>query len=141
MHVESLPRDWIDSCFLRLLFQNLISEEREDIRETSLSAWQTALSILSPSDNLMETIVSQELVYQWYMIVMTPLGSAIDTSTFYRPNANTNGEWHNVDKNMLSQDLSLITFELTLKARIAAATALAKLIAFWPADVRLRTII
>ena len=41
-------------------------------------------------------------------------------------------ERHNVDKNMLAQDLSLITVEVTLKARVAGATALAYLIVFWP---------
>jgi TATA-binding protein-associated factor len=135
MNVVSLPRDWIKSNFLCLLFQNLISEEREDIREASLVAWQTALLILSTSVELMTGTVARELILQWFTTIMTPLGAPIDTNTFYRPNVNANGEWHNVDKNMLSQDLSLITIEVTLKARIAAASALARLMACWPDDV------
>jgi len=67
---------------------------------------------------------------------MTPLGVGIDTSTFYAPTLSVDGtdaapERHNVDKNMLSQDLSLVTVEVTIKARVAAAVALAYLMVFW----------
>ncbi len=131
--VESLPRDWIDTAFLRLLFQNLIVEERPDIRDATLKTWRMALSI---EGSTTETIVSPQVILEWYAILMTPLGVAIDPSTFYRPSEPTNGgllpERHNVDKNMLSQDLALISVEITLKARVAAATALAHLISFWP---------
>lgn len=36
MAVPTLPRDWIAAPFLRLLFQNLIAEERSDIRDASI---------------------------------------------------------------------------------------------------------
>ncbi|KAF9001878.1 SNF2 superfamily chromatin remodeling protein [Cyathus striatus] len=139
MAVSSLPRDWISSPFLCLLFQNLICEERSDIRETSLSAWRTALSIMSKTPELTPSSVNQQLILNWYSIMMTPLGVAIDTSCFYRPFLTATGdavpERHNVDKNMLTQDLSLVTVEVTLKARIAAATALAHLLFFWPTEM------
>ncbi|KAF9049234.1 SNF2 superfamily chromatin remodeling protein [Hymenopellis radicata] len=115
--VESLPRDWIDTAFLRLLFQNLIVEERPDIRDATLQTWRMALSVEGPAT---ETI--------WYAIMMTPLGVAIDPSTFYRPSEPTNGE-------LLPEHLALISVEITLKARVAAATALAHLITFWPGEI------
>ena len=139
MAVPSLPRDWVNTPFLSLLFQNLICEERSDIRDLSLSAWQTALSILGDSPGRMENVVTQQLILDWYATMMTPLGVAVDSSAFYNPSVPANGavlaERHNVDKNMLSQDLSLISVEVTLKARVAAATALAYLIIYWPKEV------
>ena len=141
MSVPSLPRDWIAAPFLQLLLQNLIVEERNDIREASLVAWRNALSILAASPDLIDEVVTQQLILEWYTVTMTPLGVAIDASSFYCPTAANDGaagERHNVDKNMLAQDLSLIPVEVTLKARVAAATALAHLLAFWPSHVRAR---
>ncbi|KAJ6547022.1 SNF2 chromatin remodeling protein [Mycena capillaripes] len=140
MAVPTLPRDWIEAPFLRLLFQNLIAEERADIRDASLAAWRTALTVLAGTLGWMDKVITQQLVLDWYAIVMTPLGVAIDPATFYRPSVETAGsvapERHNVDKNMLAQDPSLITTEVTLKARVAAATALAQLIVFWPVNAQ-----
>jgi TATA-binding protein-associated factor len=141
MVVPSLPRDWVDTPFLSLLFQNLVCEERSDIRDLSLSAWRTALSILGDSPGRMENVVTQQLILDWYATMMTPLGVAVDSSAFYNPSAPANGavlaERHNVDKNMLSQDMSLISVEVTLKARVATATALAYLMIYWPKEVNL----
>lgn len=139
MTVPSLAKDWMTVHFLRLLFQNLIVEERADVRDTTLSAWRLVLSILSSVTGWMESIVTQQLLLEWYAVLMTPLGLSLDASAFYDPTivADNSGppERHNVDKNMLAQDLSLVTVEVVLKARIAAATALAHVIAFWPNNV------
>ncbi|KDR81493.1 hypothetical protein GALMADRAFT_239466 [Galerina marginata CBS 339.88] len=135
MMVPSLPKDWVAAPFICLLFQNLVCEERSDIRDVSLSAWQTALVLLSDSPGRI-SIITQQLILDWYGIMMTPLGVSIDVSAFYNPSLAVDGsippERHNVDKNMLTQDLSLITVEVTLKARIATATALAYLMVYWP---------
>ncbi|KAH7927090.1 hypothetical protein BV22DRAFT_1193901 [Leucogyrophana mollusca] len=137
MTVPSLPRDWIVTPFLRLLFQNLIVEERPDIRDVTLTAWRTALEITSSVPGWLKKLVKQQVVLDWYAVMMTPLGVIIDSSTFYNPVLAEDGydappERHNVDKNMLAQDLSLVTSEIILQARIAAATAMAQLIVFWP---------
>ncbi|EIW85445.1 hypothetical protein CONPUDRAFT_80033 [Coniophora puteana RWD-64-598 SS2] len=134
MTVPSLPRDWIVTPFLCLLFQNLIVEERRDIRTTTLKAWQIALEIISGTPGWMREVAHQQVVLDWYAIIMTPLGVPINNVTFFNPVTNTDadGERHNVDKNMLAQDLSLVSVEVILQARIAAATALAYLIAYWP---------
>ncbi|KAG8217266.1 hypothetical protein J3R82DRAFT_5359 [Butyriboletus roseoflavus] len=137
MTVSSLPRDWIATPFLRLLFQNLIVEERSDIRSASLSSWRTALEVISSTPGLIKRVVKQQTVLEWYAVMMTPLGVPIDASTFHHPTFAEDGtdavpERHNVDKNMLAQDLSLVSSELILQARIASATALAYLIVYWP---------
>lgn len=143
MAVSTLSREWIATPFLRLLFQNLVAEERADIRDASLSAWRAALSIMATTPQWICDVVSLDLALEWYAIVMTPLGVSIDPSCFYRPTLAVDGdlppERHNVDKNMLAQDPSLITSEVTLKARIAAAKALACLISSWPAEVGLKS--
>ncbi|KAF9068722.1 SNF2 superfamily chromatin remodeling protein [Rhodocollybia butyracea] len=139
MTVESLPRDWISVPFLRLLYQNLIVEERSEIRDASLEAWKTALQIVSVMPGWIENNITQQIILGWYAIVMTPLGLPIDASAFYYPVVVVEGEApperHNVDKNMLAQDLSLITTEVILKARISGSTALALLMASWPTDI------
>ncbi|KAK0458447.1 SNF2 superfamily chromatin remodeling protein [Desarmillaria tabescens] len=140
MTVPSLPRDWIDVPFLRLLFQNLVVEERTDIREATLKTWRLTLSVLTSADpEQMEQMVTPAILLEWYSIIMTPIGVPIDPTLFYRTTEPTDGEnlpeRHNVDKNMLSQELGLVSVETTLKARIAAATASAQLVAFWPKDM------
>lgn len=140
MAVSSLPRDWIAAPFLRLLFQNLIVEERADIREATLVSWRTAVTILHEHAGWLASVASEQLLFEWYAIIMTPLGVAIDLSNWFTAATDrmeTAPERHNVDKNMLSQDLSLVTIEITLKARVAAATALANLIVYWPTEVSL----
>ncbi|KAG6818211.1 hypothetical protein H0H87_000116 [Tephrocybe sp. NHM501043] len=137
MAVSSLSREWIAAPFLRLLLQNLIVEERTDIRDASLAAWKTAVSIMAADPDWICRVVSQELILDWYAVVMTPLGVPVDTTRFHHTAIAADGEVaperHNVDKNMLAQDPSLITPEVTLQARVSAATALAFLIPSWPA--------
>lgn len=139
MAVPDLPRGWVSVSFLCLLFQNLICEERSDIRDASLSAWRDAFSLLSSTPDFLPSQVSQQLTLEWYAVAMTPIGTMIDTSTFYLPStaSSTDGalERHNVDKNMLAQDLSLVPIETILRARVAAATALAYQLIHWPRDV------
>ncbi|KAI8999034.1 SNF2 chromatin remodeling protein [Trametes punicea] len=139
MTVESLPRTWITVPFLRLLFQNLIVEERSDIRQATLTAWRETLSILSATSGWLESCITQQLLLEWYAVLMTPLGLPLDASTFYDPTvgADSGGpsERHNVDKNMLAQDLSLIPIEVVIQARLAASSALAHIIASWPLTV------
>lgn len=139
MTVEHLSRAWITVPFLRLLFQNLVVEERLDIRQATLATWRETLSILSSTPGWMESCVTQPILLEWYAVLMTPLGLPLDASSFYDPTVGTDSggpsERHNVDKNMLAQDLSLITIEVVIQARLAASSALAYIVAFWPLTV------
>ncbi|KAG6903183.1 hypothetical protein C0995_002726 [Termitomyces sp. Mi166 len=136
MAVSSLSKEWIAAPFLRLLIQNLIVEERSDIRDASLAGWKTAISIMAADPAWLCKVITQELILDWYAIVMTPVGVPLDPTKFYHATVAVDGgvplERHNVDKNMLAQDPSLITPEITLQARVSAATALAYLISSWP---------
>ena len=62
-----------------------------------------------------------------------------EAASFYDPAIASSGidptERHNVDKNMLAQDLTLVSTEVVIQARIAAAASLAYITAHWPEDV------
>ncbi|KAH9038908.1 hypothetical protein EDB85DRAFT_2072591 [Lactarius pseudohatsudake] len=136
MNVASLPKGWVATPLLRLLFQNLIVEERTDVRDATVAAWNTAIELLRSQPGWMELVIASPQILEWFETVMTPMGSPIDASGFYDPLASENAtqvatERHNVDKNMLTQDLTLVQPDTVWKARIAAGTAMACLIASW----------
>lgn len=141
LQVSSLSRDWISNHFLRLLLQNLVVEEKTDVRDATLATWNTAIQVLCSlyTDSglvLLEYLIPPELVLEWHEIVMTPFGTAIDTSRLYNPASSADiTERHNIDKAMISQDFGLVSQELVLKGRVAAASALATLINAWPREV------
>jgi TATA-binding protein-associated factor len=145
MNVASLTKDWIAAPLLRLLFQNLIVEERTDIRNATIATWNTAIDLLHARSGWMESVIASTRLLEWFETMMTPMGFSVDASGFYDPAASENGpqvaaERHNVDKNMLAQDLTLVSPDTVWKARIAAATAMAYLIASWNSSVRFRYI-
>jgi TATA-binding protein-associated factor len=140
MNVASLPKDWVATPLLRLFFQNLVVEERTDIRDATIAAWNTAIDLLRSQPGWMEIVITSPQVLEWFETMMTPMGFPIDASGFYDPLSPENGaqvaaERHNVDKNMLAQDLTLVSPDSVWKARIAVATAMAYLIASWNSSV------
>jgi TATA-binding protein-associated factor len=141
MNVASLPKDWVTTPLLRLLFQNLVVEERTDIRNATVAAWNTAIDLLHSRPGWMESVFASPQLLEWFETMMTPMGSPLDASGFFDPLSSENGpqdaaERHNVDKNMLAQDPTLVSPDTVWKARIAAATAMAYLIASWNSSVR-----
>ena len=139
MSVSSLPRDWLTVEYLRLLFQNLVVEERSDVRDATLTAWRLVIDILSDGDAWLQALVTQQLLLDWYDVMMTPMGTPMDKSKFYDPALASSvdpTERHNVDKNMLAQDLTLVSMEVVIQARISAASSLAYITARWPESVR-----
>lgn len=141
MNVISLPKDWVSTPLLRLLFQNLVVEERIDIRDATVAAWNTAIDLLRSQPGWMESIIDSPQLLEWFETMMSPMGSPIDATGFYDPLASENAtqvaaERHNVDKNMLTQDLTLVQPDTVWKARIATGTAMAYLIASWNSLVR-----
>jgi len=141
MTVPTLSKEWVTERFLRLLFQNLMVEERSDVRDATLATWNTALETLGSNYGCLENLVPQQVLLEWYAVLMTPLGVPIDTSTFYHASsaADTDpaAERHPVDKNMLTQDMGLVPVEVIWKARLSSAVALAKITALWPVKVHL----
>ncbi|TFY76749.1 hypothetical protein EWM64_g7263 [Hericium alpestre] len=133
MNVPTLSKDWIAVPLLRLLFQNLVVEERNDIRQATVAIWMTAMSVIPSGHGHMDVIVSPQQLLEWFVIMMTPMGSPLDATQFYDPSEGVYKatERHNVDKNMLLQDMTLISSDVVWRARIAASSAIAQLIAQW----------
>jgi TATA-binding protein-associated factor len=131
---------WIDERVFRIVYQNLIVEERLDNRTASLAAWATLFDLLTPS-----TTGPPELVQTcgphlpgWLDTLMTPVGTAVDTRFFWKPSAAEGiglSGVYDVDKPVLLQDMALVSEEQTLQGRLAGATALALLFSRWPAEV------
>lgn len=117
MTVPDLPHDWIKSDVLSLLFQNLVLEDREDVRSVSAEALEAGFAGTAVD----ETVGPK--INDWYAIAMTPVGVPLDEGLFVGRRV----RGHDVDKAMFAGDMSLISTELVLETRIAAAKALASL--------------
>jgi TATA-binding protein-associated factor len=139
--VPDLPKDWISVTFLSLVFQNLILEERENVRVATVTLWRTCIDLLSNVDYALQATVSSPLISDWFAIMLQPWGQALNSSLFCdamnQHGSDTNGdvksgERHNVDKAMLAQDASLVSTEVIWEARLASAGAIGYLICRWP---------
>ncbi|KAN0061939.1 TATA-binding protein-associated factor mot1 [Thecaphora frezii] len=136
--VPSLPKDWIDDRVLRLLLQNLVVEERMPIRRASSEAWSHALAHVSQDAAKLSALLLP-YIGNFFRIIMTPLGSPIDFGLFYNPSSGLSGgvgasNRHNVDKNILAQDLSLVGVDTVIRGRLGAAEALGAAMANWPRE-------
>jgi len=149
--------DWLDARLFRFLFQNLIVEERVDVREATLTTWHAAVDRLGRSTGgLIAAAVERELadaLSPWLQLTLSPPGVPLDPALFLQAepmgfavaaeakvgrtgrvhDAAGGGHLsHNVDKNMLAQDLSLVAVDDILKGRLAAAEAVASLVVRGP---------
>ncbi|CEG64225.1 Putative TATA-binding protein associated factor Mot1 [Rhizopus microsporus] len=77
--------EWIDERVYRLVFQNMIVEEKPDILEKSLQVW-SSLTIDGKVENQLVLQGTQNWLGSWFEITMTPIGQPLDTATyFYKP--------------------------------------------------------
>ncbi|PWN20339.1 hypothetical protein BCV69DRAFT_270773 [Microstroma glucosiphilum] len=115
---------WLDDRVFRLLFQNLIVEEKPHIREATTRAWHAALGCANSSSTLTDFLVPH--IDSMLRILMTPLGTPFDFTLFYTAVAttSTDGSRYNVDKSILNQDLALIGVDTVIRGRLGAAHAL-----------------
>ena len=136
--VPSLPKDWIDERALRLLFQNLVVEEKLPIRRASADAWGRALMHVASDATSLQKLLGPYIV-NFFRIIMTPLGSPIDFSLFYSASfgssSHADANRHNVDKGILTQDLSLVGVDAVIRGRLSAAEALGSAMARFPRAV------
>ena len=131
LRLPTLAPSWVDATFCRLLFQNLLLEERAEIREATFSAWTACLARLGPS---VPALVTAQ-INNWFALLNTQIGTAIDRrllSFGASGDSTSKGRVYSVDKPMLNQDLALVTPESILRCRVAAATAIGALMSAWP---------
>lgn len=77
--------EWVDERVYRLLFQNLIVEEKVDILEKTLQVWK-GLTISGKVEHQLILLGTQNWLGSWFEVTMTPIGQPIDTASyFYKP--------------------------------------------------------
>lgn len=138
LELPSIDHAWADERLLRLLFQNLVVEDKREIREATMRAWKSCLAVSSTEDPDRLTKNAGPHVDKWFAILSTPIGTAINPALFWSAKASLSGQGayvHNVDKALLNQDLSLVSVEAVMRGRVAGAVALGTLIAAWPFGV------
>ena len=119
--------EWINDRLLSMLFQNLILEQRHDVRQVTFTAFEAACSVIAASagglSEVMETVLED-----FVGLVMTSIGQPIDNGLFVTAAKRTGG--HNVDKGMMEGDVGLVGMEVMLQSRIAGAKAVALMMGY-----------
>ncbi|CEH18076.1 snf2 chromatin remodeling protein [Ceraceosorus bombacis] len=127
----------IDDKLLRLLFQNLIVEEKSTIRALSATMWEKVLvaSLKSVKGGASGTLADHLAPHldTLFQILMTPIGMPFNLSLFYRASGRST-QGHDVDKHALAQDLSLVGVDVVIRSRLGAAKALGGVFASWNED-------
>ncbi|KAL4398867.1 TATA-binding protein-associated factor Mot1 [Malassezia pachydermatis] len=126
LQAPSLPRDWLDDALVRLLFQNMLVEEKPAIRDATAQVWAQVLDVLGPQ--LAECVAPH--VPALFQLVLTPIGTPMNMALFYVP-PRAQSE-HNIDRGILAQDLTLVSMDVVLRGRIGAASALGEVLAHAP---------
>jgi TATA-binding protein-associated factor len=150
--------EWVEENVYRLVFQNLIVEERDDVLARTVKAWDVLTSV-THVDHEVILRGTQNWMGSWFEITMTPVGQQLDVAThFYKPpgafgsggaqttdtkasngktkakgtSADDDKGGYNLDAGMILQDFSLVTPEKVMRGRVASATALGKIMSIWP---------
>ncbi|CAO3582227.1 unnamed protein product [Absidia cylindrospora] len=77
--------EWVDDRAYRLVFQNLMVEERVDIIKKSLQVWRN-LTIAGQVDQNIVLQGTQNWLGSWFELAMTPIGQPLDVAVhFYKP--------------------------------------------------------
>lgn len=87
-------KDWIDGRLLRLLFQNLLVEQNEQVLQLSLELWNKILDEIAKSPTMSMTVLFEDHLIAVITLLMTPIGTArhaykMDTSLFIKPSGAT----------------------------------------------------
>ncbi|OCF37798.1 TATA-binding protein-associated factor [Kwoniella heveanensis BCC8398] len=120
---KEIPREWFEDDFFAFLFQNLLLEERADIRDITFETLEIATQEVEEQGCLTEEMLELK---DWYQLVMTPIGAPFDLDLFVKAK-NTATMGHNIDKPLIAGDMSLVSTDTALNTRIAGATALSLL--------------
>ncbi|BGP14619.1 TATA-binding protein-associated factor mot1 [Rhodosporidiobolus nylandii] len=134
LQLPSISHDWVDCRLLRLVFQNLVLEERLEIRIASEAAWRSCLALFRRIPNGLQQLVANAgpQLATWFALITNPIGTPIPATLIFSATASTSG--HNVDKPMLNQDLALVSLESITRGRISGAAALGQLLSAWPVE-------
>ncbi|KAI8150160.1 hypothetical protein BJV82DRAFT_586077 [Fennellomyces sp. T-0311] len=77
--------EWLDERVYRLVFQNLVVEEKVPILEKTLQVWRD-LTIAGRVDTQLVLNGTQNWLGSWFEVAMTPIGQPLDVAQhFYKP--------------------------------------------------------
>lgn len=127
LHAAASSPAWLDDRLVRLLFQNMLVEEKPAVREATAQVWALVLDVLGAE---LAACVAPH-VPALFRLVLTPIGKSMDTALMYVP-PRARSE-HDIDRGMVAQDLTLVGVDVVLRGRLGAAAALGDVLAHAPA--------
>ncbi|KAF9571268.1 TATA-binding protein-associated factor mot1 [Mortierella alpina] len=145
--------EWVDERVIRMVYQNLIVEEKKEILELSLTVMAALIEhMVGNGPSALQVVVGPHL-QTFFTILLTSIGTPLDTRLFYSPTGHgsapvivdtqtargrraqaAQSHSHNVDVGMLKQDLSLVSTAAVVRCRLTASTALGLFMANWPQE-------
>ncbi|CAG8444968.1 8385_t:CDS:10 [Ambispora gerdemannii] len=82
--------EWVDDQVFRLVFQNMIVEEKKDVLDLSLQLWSKLVNHATPNDESSKiTLHTAPHIRNWFSIIMTPLGTPLPQRLFFIPDGST----------------------------------------------------
>ncbi|WRT68269.1 uncharacterized protein IL334_005245 [Kwoniella shivajii] len=126
---RELKKEWLEDDYASFLFQNMLLEERQDIRELSLKAFVAAFEEVAEEAGEQAGLMD---LNDWFTLVMMPIGAPFDQTLFKKAERSTTG--HNIDKAMMAGDMSLVSMDTALQTRLTGAKALGILRKFHDED-------
>ncbi|KAG0337819.1 TATA-binding protein-associated factor mot1, partial [Podila horticola] len=144
--------EWVDERVVRMVYQNLIVEEKKEVLELSLTVMKALIEHMSSTESspFLVSVLGPHL-QTIFTTLLTPIGTPFDIKLFYSPSGHgtvalvetpargrkgptAQGHSHNVDIGMLKQDLSLVSTASVIRCRLTASKALGLVMAGWPQD-------
>uniref|UniRef100_A0A060TAG3 TATA-binding protein-associated factor mot1 n=1 Tax=Blastobotrys adeninivorans TaxID=409370 RepID=A0A060TAG3_BLAAD len=148
---------WVDGRMLRLVFQNFLVEQNQQVIELTLDLWN---KLLDQIGGALFNKLFTEHVDPLLTLLMTPIGSVrnnykMDTSLFLRPSGATyspppgankgnkrkrkspeepvpaNQHHVNIDAAMFMGDVNLVGLSVMLRTKIVGCKALGRALALW----------
>ncbi|KAJ3393095.1 btaf1 RNA polymerase II, B-TFIID transcription factor-associated, 170kDa [Entophlyctis sp. JEL0112] len=120
---------WISPDLLRLIFQNFLLEERKELLSLSLTLWTRLVEFCGLKKQSLTLLPFME---SWFALLMMPIGTPLDLELFFHfSTKKTQTSGLNVpiqDRAMVQQDLHVVSEDDVLGGRLAAATALGRLL-------------
>ncbi|RKP15030.1 SNF2 family N-terminal domain-containing protein [Piptocephalis cylindrospora] len=121
----------VDERLYRLLYQNILLETDEQVSKLSIQAWEQLIHGLSKPMSALKSFLPS-----WLSLTTLPIGYPFPLDHLYRSDL-TEGraggsQWHDIDKAMIYQDISLIGRDQIMKNRIFASQAFGQLMVAWP---------
>lgn len=155
---------WISARAMRLIFQNVLFEQVDDIRELALSVWTDLISSVTGTE--LQAMYQQSL-HPTASLLFTPIGTSrnnvpMESNLIIRPSGQSWApvsakpekqstkkgkkkdidDWttsqnkpHNLDGPMIRGDVDLVGEDVMIRSRITAAKAFARLMAAWSENV------